>query len=186
MSDFPDHPFWDFSLKVYMTKGVGQACLGLQEAHELDVNIVLFCLWVGASGRGAMTTSEMRVVTGSVADWHAEVVRSLRSVRTRMKGGMPPAPGDLAESLRQRIQKIEIDCEHTEQLMLAASIDRSADETLGDERRARDAAENIAVYCRSQGFVVTESDRGNFAVILGVAFPGIAAPQVAEIAAEIK
>ena len=54
MSDFPDHPFWDFSLIVYMTPGVGPACVALQEAHELDVNIVLFCLWAGASGRGAL------------------------------------------------------------------------------------------------------------------------------------
>ncbi|MEC9208556.1 MAG: DUF2390 domain-containing protein, partial [Pseudomonadota bacterium] len=43
MSEFPDHPFWDFSLDVYMSKGVGAAFLELQRAHELDVNILLFC-----------------------------------------------------------------------------------------------------------------------------------------------
>ena len=80
MAEFPDHPFWDFSFDVYMSEGVGAACLELQDAHELDVNILLFCIWVGASGRGSLTTDQMSTVTGAVADWHHEVVRALRTV----------------------------------------------------------------------------------------------------------
>lgn len=186
MSDFPDHPFWDFSLSVYMTPGVGPACVALQEAHELDVNIVLFCLWAGASGRGALDAADMAAAAGAVAVWHAEVVRPLRAVRTRMKGGMPPAPGPLAESLRQRIQKVEIDCEHTEQLMLAGALDRPADESRSPAARARDAAANIARYCAHIGCAPTDSDRRQFAAILGVAFPALSAAEVDAASAVIK
>ena len=49
--DFPDHPFWDFSLRVHGADGVAGACLDLQDAHQLDVNIVLYCCWIGATGR---------------------------------------------------------------------------------------------------------------------------------------
>ena len=170
MAEFPDHPFWDFSLDVYMSDGVGAACLELQDAHELDVNILLFCMWLGASGRGALTTTEMKTVTDAVHHWHHDVVRVLRSVRTLMKGGMEPAPADLSESLRQRIQKTEIDCEHTEQLMLAASIETTVDDTRPDEARLADAVSNISVYFQSFGAAVSGRDRINFGVVLGFAF----------------
>lgn len=172
MAEFPEHPFWDFSLSVYMSEGVGVACLDLQDAHELDVNVLLFCMWLGASGRGGLTTAEMKTVTDAVQDWHHDVVRELRAVRVRMKGGMSPAPADLSESLRQRIQKTEIDCEHTEQLMLAGAIDKDADDSRADSARLADAVANTAEYFGVFGGVATDADRSNIAHMLGVAFSG--------------
>ena len=104
MTEFPDHPFWDFSLSVYMSDGVGAACLELQTTHELDVNILLFCLWFGASGRGSLNADQIAAAIEAVDAWHQEVVRALRAVRVRMKGGVTEAPSALTESLRQRIQ----------------------------------------------------------------------------------
>jgi len=169
MAEFPDHPFWDFSLKVYMAGGVGQACLELQDAHELDVNVVLFCLWVGASGRGALDDTQMSDVLGAVHDWHHNIVRELRTVRTYMKGGVGLAPTEITESLRQRIQKTEIDCEHAEQLMLAASIDLEEVPDRKTDDRLVDAVENISKYFRTFG-TVSDADRENLAHILCVAF----------------
>ncbi len=185
MSEFPDHPFWDFSLDVYMSEGVGAACLDLQSAHELDVNVLLFCSWLGASGRGVLSDAEMDAALGAVADWHEDVVRSLRAVRTRMKVGVTNAPPNLAESLRQRIQKAEIDCEHTEQLMLAAAVQREADASLAEMRRAADAAANIGLYFARSGRKATDADRTNLGVILGVAFPGVPEAEMAEIRGSI-
>lgn len=170
MTDFPDHPFWDFSLDVYMSEGVGAACLELQDAHELDVNVLLFCIWVGASGRGALSQDQMSTVTGAVKVWHHDVVRALRGVRTLMKGGVGSSPPELTESLRQRIQKAEIDCEHAEQLMLAGSVDLTADDSRSPERRLADAISNIGTYFNTFG-EASDTDRGNLSHILGVAFP---------------
>ena len=169
MAEFPDHPFWDFSLKVYMSDGVGQACLELQDAHELDVNVLLFCLWVGASGRGALDDAQMSDVLGAVDDWHHNVVRGLRAVRTYMKGGVGSAPHEIAESLRQRIQKSEIDCEHAEQLMLAGSVDLEEEEGRDAADCVADAVSNISTYFRTFG-AVSDADRGNLTHILSVAF----------------
>lgn len=174
MAEFPDHPFWDFSLEVYMSEGVGAACLELQDAHELDVNILLYCQWLGASGRGALTTAQMKTVTDAVDAWHHDVVRALRAVRMRMKGGMAPAPDDLAESMRQRIQKTEIDCEHTEQLMLAAAVETSVDDARADGDRLADAVSNLSQYFQVFGGEVSGRDRENLGVMLRVAFPGLA------------
>lgn len=185
MAEFPEHPFWDFSLSVYMSDGVGAACLELQDAHELDVNVLLFCMWLGASGRGSLTATEMQSVTGAVQEWHHDIVRELRAVRVRMKGGMSSAPADLTESLRQRIQKTEIDCEHTEQLMLAASIDKDADDSCEESVRLVDAVANITRYFADFGGVATDADRANIAHMLGVAFGGTGADAVRDACANI-
>ena len=177
MAEFPEHPFWDFSLGVYMSEGVGVACLELQDAHELDVNVLLFCMWLGASGRGPLSAAEMKTVTGAVQEWHHDVVR--------MKGGMSPAPADLSESLRQRIQKVEIDCEHTEQLMLAGAIDRQADDSRTHVIRLADAVANVARYFVAFGGEATDADRSHVAHMLGVAFSGQDAAAIRDACAKL-
>lgn len=168
--DFPDHPFWDFSLEVYGKDGVPQACLVLQERHHIDVNVLLFCCWLGASGRGAMTEAETGNMVGAVDTWHETVVRELRAVRQRMKGGMPPAPIALSDPLRSRIAKIEVDCEHVEQLMLTEAVDRPANAETARDRRADDAIKNIGSYFNRLGVSVDGTDHEPMGIILGAAF----------------
>jgi uncharacterized protein (TIGR02444 family) len=43
-----DNVFWRFSLAVYASDGVARECLALQEALKADVNLLLFCAWMGA------------------------------------------------------------------------------------------------------------------------------------------
>lgn len=120
---FPDHPFWNFSIATYGRDGVADACIALQEAHGADVNILLFCAWAGCNGV-RLDRAQIGAACGTVREWHDEVVRPLRSVRRRTKtavDGCPPS--ELQAALRARIQKIEIDAEHIEQLRLAALAD---------------------------------------------------------------
>ncbi|MFB3151067.1 MAG: TIGR02444 family protein, partial [Alphaproteobacteria bacterium] len=53
--NFPDNPCWDFALVVYRRDGVAEACLALQESQGVDVNVLLFCCWLGESGRGGLS-----------------------------------------------------------------------------------------------------------------------------------
>ena len=120
---FPDHPFWDFSLATYGMDGVADACIALQEAHGADVNVLLFCAWAGRNGV-RLDRAQIEAVCGSVRGWHEEVVRPLRSVRRRLKSALDGSPpSELQMALRARVQKIEIDAEHIEQLRLAALAD---------------------------------------------------------------
>lgn len=172
--DFPEHPFWDFALEVYMTEGVGAACLTLQAELHVDVNVVMFCLWNGASGRGALTDAEIAAAIAAVETWHERVVKGLRAVRQVMKGGMPPAPVELSEPLRRRIQKIEIDAEHLEQLMLAAAVVREPVAGRPAASRARDGVATIAAYLRAIGARPTPAHAAALAVVLAPAFRDLA------------
>ena len=101
-----------------------------------------------------------------------------------MKGGVGSAPTETIESLRQRIQKTEIDCEHAEQLMLAGSIDLEEVPDRKTEDRLADTVENVSTYFRTFG-IVSDADRENLAHILSVAFEDIAGDQIQAAAARL-
>lgn len=123
--EFPPCPFWDFSLQAYGSDGVAPACLKLQERHGIDVNILLYCIWAGHIGN-RLNKEQIAILTASVGEWHGAVVRSLRQARKQMKTPLDgQAPSPLTLDLRARIQKLEIDAEHIEQLRLHASLENA-------------------------------------------------------------
>ena len=183
--DFPDHSFWDFSLEVYGRDGVPPACLELQEAHGVDVNVILFCCWLGRTGRGRLDGAETAAMCDAVAQWHEVVVRGVRGVRQRLKAGVPGAPLELSEPLRRRLAAIEVQLEHIEQLMLAGSVDRAADEARAEADRLADAVANTRGYFDRFGAAASPADAASFAVILGSVFPDAPHAAVAQAAGEL-
>ncbi|MDX1486133.1 MAG: TIGR02444 family protein [Alphaproteobacteria bacterium] len=181
--EFPEHPFWDFALDVYRREGVGAACLHLQDRHGVDVNVMLFCLWLGASGRGVMTGDELQALNAATANWHRNVVRRLRAVRQVLKDGFADAPEDLCERLRGQVQAVEIDSEHLEQLMMAAAVDRppTADDQ-ADDAGARAASLNFDLYLDDLGIAFEPADAVQFAHILGQTFPGLSPGRALDLA----
>lgn len=169
--EFPSHPFWDFALDVYRRPGVSEACLELQERHHLDVNLLLFVCWIGASGGGPLSRDEVARCRDAVAAWHDNVVRPLRAVRRALKGGIGAAPADLSEGLRRAIQAREIDAEHVEQLMLAAAIRRAADVERPLPDRLGDASRNALTYLAALDAPADAAAKAHLAVILNAAFP---------------
>lgn len=182
MVEFPDHPFWDFSLATYMNDVVPPACLAIQERYTLDVNCVLLCCWMGASGRGALSVEDMDRICGTVAAWNREIVCGLRTIRTALKGGFPGAPDALAEGVRKTIAKTEIDCEHVEQLMLAGAVDRAVDEGRPLAARAEDCMRNIRLYLGALGVEAVEEEmRAPFGVILARVFPDLSGDEISDL-----
>jgi len=146
MTDFPADKFWDFSISVYKAEGVPPVCLDLQSRYGADVNVLLYSLWHGAAGRGRLKLADFDTLESLVGDWHEQVVRRLRALRVELRPGLPPAPDDLVQSLRRRIQKIEIDAEHIEQLVLSDWAARRTARATAAETRLADAAANAKAY----------------------------------------
>ena len=88
--------FWRFSLSLYRMDGVPPACIALQDGHGLDVNIMLFALWLGSRGR-ALEPAELSEADASVREWRAEAVVALRAVRRFLR--TPPAAVDAAAAI---------------------------------------------------------------------------------------
>ena len=121
MSDFLPHPFWNFSLELYAGDGVADACLDLQERRGCDVNILLFCCWLGASGRPTLTADRLRTILKASDAWQAEIVRPLRAVRRLLKDRpWPEALPETVDAVRRRVADAELAAEHAEQIKLAS------------------------------------------------------------------
>ncbi len=179
---FPDNPCWDFALVVYRRDGVAEACLALQDSHGIDVNVLLFCCWLGASGRGALSAKEMAGALALVDRWHQGVVRRLRAVRTGLKGGLGDIDVQFSDPLRGQIMASELDAEHVEHMTLWAAFERPAAKPMPPAaRRAKDAAGNVALYFDALGVKLAEPDTAHLMTILGASFPDLDRGQLAAI-----
>jgi uncharacterized protein (TIGR02444 family) len=182
MSDFLPHPFWNFSLEIYAAEGVSQACLDLQERRGCDVNVLLFCCWLGASGRPTLTADRLRTILAESQPWQARVVKPLREVRRLLKD-LPwrEALPETVEATRRRVADAELAAEHAEQLRLASLYAPTADRDRPLEKRLRAAIGNLGVYAVCLGVVPDDADRRAVAALMRGAFPGLAPAEIAQV-----
>ena len=183
MARLPKSEFWDFSLTVYGRDGVAPACLALQERHGADVNLLLFCCWLAASGRGALTGESLARTAAAVEPWHREIVRGLRALRVRLRAGEAPLPegadrtfDGFAQELRKKVAAVELEAEHIEQLLLAAAAAAlgPTEAASPQAERARKAARSAKAYLASLGAPLDEADDRDLGTVLAAVFPTLA------------
>jgi uncharacterized protein (TIGR02444 family) len=138
--DNPKHPFWDWSLAAYRRPGVEEILLDLQDRHGLDVNLLLFACWIGATGRGRLSNGMWTELIGATADWRATVIEPLRAVRRQLKG-QDDMPG--AAMLRQGVKALELDAERVAQLAIAGLTPNLSEMDVATATRIADTSANL-------------------------------------------
>jgi uncharacterized protein (TIGR02444 family) len=116
---------WDYALRLYGKPGVEAACLALQDRAGIDVNLLLFATWLGATGR-RLEPSVLARARQLVEDWQSRVVQPLRVVRRELKPRLaavgPTLRGPLTAT-RQQLAEVELALERTELIMLEELAD---------------------------------------------------------------
>ncbi len=161
------NPFWDFSLELYERDGVAEACIGLQDDADLDVNLLLYCIWAAIEGPGRLEDSELDRALSVAGAWQQQVVQPLRSAR-RAAGTLGGA-GLFANACRRDIAATELGAERVEQWLLFDAFNERARQPPGDALEA--ACGNLAGYLR----LAARDPAGcqaRLAVLLQAAFPG--------------
>ena len=113
------NPFWEFSLRIYQSTAVQQACLDLQDGSGVDVNVLLYMLWQARQGR-RLSGEEARAVLAAVETWRQDVVVPLRTARRHLKAPPPALDVAGAEALRGVVKKAELEAERLQQAALYA------------------------------------------------------------------
>ncbi|MBL4644860.1 MAG: TIGR02444 family protein [Hyphomicrobiales bacterium] len=124
-----DFPFWSFSLDRYMRPGVSTICLRLQETCKVDVNILLFALWL-ADRSIAVDRNEFRQLIEKAQLCHEQIVIPLRRVRQYLKTKHFDLSVNQVESFRKTIKKQEIAAEKMEQEILFSAFLSSSEMVL--------------------------------------------------------
>jgi uncharacterized protein (TIGR02444 family) len=136
-----DSAFWRFSLRFYALPDVAPACLRLQDEANVDVNLMLFLLFLAENGR-AVTRDDVANLDASIAPWRTEVVEPLRAVRRRLKSGVGEMPVATSEGLRNMVKKIELEAERLEQ----GRLEKAAPNLGKPAARNEAASANLAAY----------------------------------------
>ncbi len=172
MPEFQPNPFWDYSLSLYGKPEVAESCIFLQDKYGLDVNLLLFCLWIAASGRGALEAVEIDDCIRRTGDWREQVIEPLRSIRRVCRDRPLGVPGFLLEIFTPLMHDIELEAEHVEQLVLADTVRHRPAETLADSVRSSDAERNLLTYVARAGAARDGQLADCLHKILRAAFPG--------------
>ncbi len=147
---------WEWSGAAYARPGAERALLALQDAHGLNVNLMLWCVWAGthyAEPDGAT----LRTAMGIAGAWDAAIVAPLRAVRRALKTGVAGIAG---EPLRDTVKAAELAAERALQMKLeslaAGALQPAADpEWEGRARRTLAAYARLARAAETPGFSIS-------------------------------
>jgi uncharacterized protein (TIGR02444 family) len=141
-------PFWRFSLRFYRQPGVADACIALQDGCGVDVNLLLFFMWL-ATARRCAPPQVAEAVCAKAAPWRDDVVAPLRAIRRRLKDGSALVERRAAEAFRTRVKGLELESERLQQEALFALADNLVTESAATVEAA--ARANVAAYEHALG-----------------------------------
>lgn len=142
----PEHPFWQFSLRVYALPTVADGLLALQREWGLDINFLLYCCWFADTGYGRLTKTQLQQLLTTTHHWQVRVIAALRRLREQLKTW---PQRQMIIKIRQAILAEELLAEQIEQLMMVEVPFFEAPQNRTPQQRLTDACKNLAVYCRS-------------------------------------
>ena len=158
-----DEEFWRFSLAFYDRPGIAEALIALQDRDGYDVNVMLFALWLGMSGRGPLGGELLAAAERETATLRSEIVEPLRSIRRRLRHH---SDSDV-QNLREGVKALELTGEKLIQTRLARLAGPDPGRTHAEGCRAA-AHANLARYLGPEGI------RRREAGVIGEAFDAFA------------
>ncbi len=144
--------FWDFSLKIYSAEGVAGECLTLQDKYGADVNVLLFCVFLGTHGI-ELKKSDIEAITAFSRPWHVAIVKSLRNARRRSKDFADDPEFKERKSVamfRAKVKALELSAERIEHDMLESWADERGFLPVSNKRTSA-IPNNISLYLKHLG-----------------------------------
>ena len=136
-----DEALWRFSTAFYARAGVAEALIRLQDNAGFDVNLMLFALWFGLSGRNRFTAAQLAAADRAVGPIKGDLVEPLRALRRRLRSN----PDADIQRLRAEIKRLELAAERILQNRLARIAGMPGSENDPASRLAG-AEANLALY----------------------------------------
>ena len=140
---------WDFSLRFYALPGVAATCIDLQDRHGVDVNVLLFLLFLAEAGR-AVSAEDVARIDSEVRTWRDGVVAPLRMARRNLRTRTSRVDPAAAEALRTNVKRIELEAERLQQETLERSFPSAATGTAAASGTVA-ARANLAAYASTLG-----------------------------------
>ncbi len=142
-------PLWDSAVVIYTQNGVASLCLRLQDEHQLNVPMVLTCVWLAYCGH-AIDPARLDMMFDAAAPINARVER-IRAVRRDVGLARDQEPG--WKEAYSHLQTAELAGERVEMRAIErAVLGAMREEELHDRSDARQRAlDGLHRYARRAG-----------------------------------
>jgi uncharacterized protein (TIGR02444 family) len=165
--------FWDFSVRTYRTTGVPDACLSPQNDYGADVNMLLYCCWIGPHA-GQFDAQLFAQATRFSTQWADNVVKPLRCARTWMKHTgclTDPVATEACMDLRDKIKSVEFAAEKLQQETLESLVSINPAHNSDANQVLTDVMANLNRYAEFADINDCADVRRKLGIIIDAAFP---------------
>ena len=154
------NPFWEFAAWAYSQPGVDKAMLSLQNRMGVDINMVLFCVWLAYRGSNVNDLAQHLASALKMSrSWQRDLVEPIRICRENLKVIIegPDLVGrnrEAATALRERLKANELDLEALQILGLFGLVSTGDDDEgapVDIVTQKEDAQNNLNVYFAATG-----------------------------------
>lgn len=182
-SDQQSKAFWEFSVDVFTRDGVEENCLLLQDRYGFNVNLTLFCVWVGFSGRPALTATDIAAAVAASAHWHGAVVEPLRNVRRVVQavGEVGDTLRDL-QTLRRSLLHNELTAERIEQAAIVATLSGGEMPALDLDGRLTSALISLSTYVDTTRITLDQTGRKALLTVAHAVFDDVPRNKLSRLA----
>ncbi|MCB1969579.1 MAG: TIGR02444 family protein [Geminicoccaceae bacterium] len=166
MSD--PQPLWPFVITFYGKPGIARGLIALQDRHGLDVDLLLWGLWVGHECHHRLDDAQRRTARARVGSWQTRVMRPLREARRHIRDHAPLGEDEheRVDALREEVLELEIRLERVELDVLEAIVaDCPSPSPMSPSEAHRLAMANLRELIRDEGIALGGEDEGTVAVI---------------------
>ena len=158
--NFPESELWNFSTQTYQIPEVEAACLKLQDEFSADVNIILYCCWLGENNI-ELSPDEILVLIQTTEPWQNSILKPLRNARRMMKNHIIAMPAELLDQTISNMNEMEINSERMEQQSLEKVIDISSKEKNIEKSPVEITTTNLSLYFQQLDSVSSINDVSN-------------------------
>ena len=158
--------FWDYSIQTY--EKLSSPFIFLQDHAGLDVNLLLFCCWVGQAGR-VLSDKQIILLCEKVLPVRDNLIIPLRKARKFAKtlGVISDA-----EHLKNNILLIELEAERVEQAILLDTLGNFSDECfVSFQNEAENIVANLKIYLSTTSVDFNGETKAALTTLIKAIFP---------------
>ena len=154
--DYPESALWTYSTNIWTLPDVEDLCIRLQTEYDADVNLLIYCLWLGEAKR-RLNEDDLQVMLDTVKPWQT-MIKPLRDSRRMMQQQMIAMPGELVEQSIANMKEMEINAEHMAQLALEKALNSDNIQSAENVSTADCGLANLQLYMLSRDSIDNIND----------------------------
>ena len=170
------NPFWQFSVNLYKNEPIKYACLYLQNTQDININLLLFLLWVAKTTRGAVSEKQLTQISDRLDYWHSSITIPMRKIRTK-----DILQVEQYRHVRRAVLSAELFSDQLEQAILYEYGYNLAKHPYESRQQLSDAVKSLKAFSHFYKFVWHQISQQQLVTLLQHVFEDIEEPFITKV-----